>query len=107
MADDATLNPVQRLANIWREAANTRLYNEVERLECLALIDDWQNLRTAVSALTSSADVTSYSIAGRTVTRATMASVRHEADALADEILAILRMGGGAPVADMRAAMFP
>lgn len=104
MADQTSA--IKQLADLWREAAS-QIDDDFARLECLALIDDWYNLRTACAALASSADVTSYSIAGRTVTRAAMASVKHEVESLADEILAMLRRGGGALVADIRRAFIP
>lgn len=105
MADSVT-SPIDQLAEIWTAKAN-EISDDETRLECLALIADWRNLRTACAALSSSADVTSYSIAGRTVTRAAMASVKHEAESLADEILSLLRRGGGALVADLRRAFIP
>ena len=101
-----TENPIRRIADIWRAEA-AKIADELARAECLALIADWEALRLAVSAVAASADVTSYSIAGRTVTRSAMASVRREAENLADEIMAMLGRGGAAPVADLRRAFIP
>lgn len=47
--------------------------NTIDRLECLTLIDDWYLCRTAVSSVQSNS-ISSYSIGGRTVTRANVQS---------------------------------
>ncbi len=102
MSDTVATDPIAELAAIWTAKAQM-LTDDEARLECLALIQEWLPMRRAVAALSSSADVQSYSMAGRTVTRASLVSVRREADALADEIRAILNLGGGATVPDLRA----
>ena len=103
---DETADPVKALALKWTAKAEA-IADDETRLECLALIGEWLPMRRAVAALSSSADVQSYSIAGRTVTRASLVSVRREADALADQIRAMLGEGGGALVADLRRAFIP
>lgn len=107
MADSATTqSPVDQLADIWTAKAND-LRDDEARLECLALIADWRAARAAVSALSSSSDVQSYSIAGRTVTRNDLRMIRREVESLADQIRALLNDGGGALVADLRRAFWP
>ena len=66
-ANQTTESPIDQLADIWTDKANA-LRDDEARLESLALIADWRAMRAAVSALSSSSDVQSYSIAGRTVT---------------------------------------
>lgn len=41
---------------------------ELDRLECLRLIDEWNNAQTSVAALSAN-EIASYSIAGRSVQR--------------------------------------
>lgn len=107
MADSATTqSPIDQLADIWTAKANA-LPDDETRLECLALIADWRTARAAVSALSSSSDVQSYSIAGRTVTRNDLRVIRREVESLADQIRAMLNDGGGALVADLRRAFIP
>ena len=106
MSDTVAIDPIAELAALWTAKAEN-LADPEARLECLALIQEWLPMRRAVSALSSSADVQSYSIAGRTVTRASLVSVRREADALADQIRAMLGEGGGALVGDLRRAFLP
>lgn len=44
------------------------IVNDIDRYECLLLIDDWAACRTAVAAVQANS-IVSYSIGGRTVTR--------------------------------------
>jgi len=73
--------------------ANTITFN-LDKLECLADIDAWYNATTAVNALSAS-NVTSYSIAGRTVTRANLTATRNEASQLLTKIKERLYGSGG------------
>lgn len=86
-----------------KEALDARaavLEDELERLECLALIDEWYNCRTAVAALTAT-NVVSYSINGQTVTRREIPSMTRRASELYGEIKAVL-FGGNVSHADCR-----
>lgn len=94
---------IGKLADAWRTRA-AGLADEPDRLECLLLIDEWEGMRRAVSALSSAADVTSYSIGGRSVTRADLRTLRRDAQAAEDQIRAKLGTGGGVLVADLRGA---
>lgn len=49
-------------------AAAASIVNDIDRYECLLLIDDWAACRTAVAAVQANS-IVSYSIGGRTVTR--------------------------------------
>lgn len=49
-------------------AAAADITNDIDRYECLLLIDDWFACRTAVAAVLTNS-IVSYSIGGRTVTR--------------------------------------
>jgi hypothetical protein len=61
-------------------SAAASITNTLDKKECLALIDDWYLVRTAIAAL-SQPGVTSYSIGGRSVTRESMKFLRvDEAD---------------------------
>lgn len=65
----------------------------------------WASLAEVCAAAASGADVTSYSIAGRSVTKADLPQLFKECDALADQILDELGSPrGGVLVADMREA---
>lgn len=50
--------------------------DELDRLDCLAAIDDWYSCRTAVASLQSGADVASYTMGGRTITLRTLADAQ-------------------------------
>ena len=66
-------------------------------------IKRWASLAEVCAASASGADVTSYSIAGRSVTKADLPQLFKECDALADQILGELGSPrGGVLVADMR-----
>jgi len=67
------------------EAKAALLTDALSKAECSAFIDEYIALRTAILAL-SSATVSSYSIAGRNVTRADLPRLRHEADVVRGEI---------------------
>lgn len=82
------------------ETRAAALDDELERLECVALIDEWYNCRTAVAALTAT-NVVSYSINGQTVTRREIPSMTRRASELYNEIKAIL-FGGNVSHADCR-----
>lgn len=49
-------------------AAAASITNDIDRYECLLLIDDWATCRTAVAAVQANF-IVSYTIGGRTVTR--------------------------------------
>lgn len=49
-------------------SAAAGITNDIDRYECLLLIDDWATCRTAVAAIQANS-IVSYSIGGRTVTR--------------------------------------
>lgn len=76
------------------------LDDELERLECLALISEWYDCQVAVQALEST-NVVSYSINGQTVTRSELSSRRTRAVQLYSEIKAML-FGGNVSHADCR-----
>ena len=95
---------ITQLADAWRERA-AGLSDELDRLQCLFLIDEWEGMRKAVSALSSAADVTSYSIGGRSVTRSNLRELRTDALAVEAEIRDMLGLGGGVLVGDLRGAM--
>lgn len=60
----------------------------VEKLYALDLIDRWYAARTAVDS-TISGGIVSYSIGGRSVTKADADKSRSEADALWNELMAV------------------
>jgi len=72
----------------------------LQRAECEAAIAEYIALRTAILALSSS-QVTSYSLAGRSVTRADLASLRAQASAARAEIVDAMD-GGAILIADLR-----
>jgi hypothetical protein len=67
---------------------------EGDKLECLALIDTWYACRVKADTL-SATDVSSYSIAGRSVTKITVENLRIEESRLLNEIKAYLGIGPG------------
>jgi hypothetical protein len=67
---------------------------DLDKLECLSDIDAWYNARVAVETL-SATDVSSYSIAGRTVTRTSLPSLKNEVTDLYAKIIARLYGAGG------------
>ena len=98
---------ISRLADAYRRRA-AELYPDAEGVECLetmALIDDWLALRAAVSALAAGGDVTSYSIAGRSVSRADLGALRGELAAVESDLYARLRMPRSVAISDMREAV--
>lgn len=76
------------------------LSDELEKLECLSLIDEWYDCQVAVQALEST-NVVSYTINGHTVTRSELSSRRARAVQLYGEIKAIL-FGGNVSHVDCR-----
>lgn len=76
------------------------LTDELDQLECLALIDEWYNCRAAIAALTAT-NVVSYSINGQTVTRREIPSMQAREAHLYQEIKAML-FGGNVSHADLR-----
>lgn len=73
----------------------------IDKLECLAAIDSWYACELAVSTLSSS-DVSSYSIAGRSVTRKNLPELQTQAIDYKRQFLAYLGRGGGSALADLR-----
>jgi len=61
------------------------LTDAVDKAECEAFIAEYVALRTAILALSSSS-VTSYSIAGRSVTKNDLGKLRQQAQAIRGEI---------------------
>ena len=74
--------------------------NEIDRLECLATIDEWAAARTAIAAL-QSARTASYSIAGRSVTRRDIPNIQITERQLYQRIQESLYCRGSG-LADMR-----
>jgi hypothetical protein len=72
----------------------------LQRAECEAAIAEYIALRTAILALSSS-QITSYSLGGRSVTRADLASLRQQAQAARAEIVDAMD-GGEILIADLR-----
>lgn len=68
--------------------------DDVDRLEALALIDEWFACATASSKL-SSKDVISYSIGGQTVTRRDVPQLARRESELKGQIKALLYGGTG------------
>lgn len=64
----------------------------------------WAALAEVCAVSASGADVTSYSIGGRSVTKADLPALWKECEALADDIMGELGTGGGVLVADLRGA---
>jgi hypothetical protein len=79
-----------------------QLTDSIELLEFKAALDSWYNARTALESLTAT-DVSSYSIAGRSVTRAQSSTLRADVARLEAEIRGYLR-GGQGGVIDMSGA---
>ena len=69
------------------------LTDDLDKLECLSDIDTWYLARTAIDAL-SSTDVTSYSIGGRSVTRAQIPQLQQQERTLYLRIMQRLYLGG-------------
>ena len=67
---------------------------DLDKLECLSDIDAWYNARVAVETL-SSTDIVSYSIAGRSVTKASIPSLKGEVNDLYQRIISRLYGAGG------------
>jgi hypothetical protein len=66
-------------------AKSGEMTDALDRAECEAFIAEYVALRTAILALSSSS-VTSYSIAGRSVTKNDLAKLRQQAQAIRAEI---------------------
>lgn len=93
---------IDQLADAYDAKAQERYGAEsTGYLELSIDIEDWRTLRKAVADLTSGAGVTSYSIAGRSVTRNDLGALRDQLAELEDHIKACLGMGGGVLIADM------
>ncbi len=73
--------------------------DSLQRAECEAAIAEYIALRTAILALSSS-QITSYSLGGRSVTRADLASLRQQANLARGEVVDALD-GGMILVADL------
>lgn len=76
------------------------LADDLEKLECLALIDDWYASRLAAAALQSQT-LLSYTIAGRSVTRNQAQNIASQEHQLYARITALLYKRGSG-LADMR-----
>jgi hypothetical protein len=76
------------------------LTDTVEQLQVLADIETWAAARTALDALTAS-NLSSYSIAGRSVTRRDVPSLQNQEREVHGRILTAL-YGRGVMVADLR-----
>lgn len=81
-------------------AAAASITATIERLECLADIDDWYNCRVAIARL-SSTDVSSYSYGGKSVTRKDLPSLEGQERSLYARIYQRLYLRGAA-LADLR-----
>jgi hypothetical protein len=73
----------------------------IDKLECLSAIDSWYACELAVSTLSSS-DVSSYSIAGRSVTRKNLSELQTQAKDYKQQFLFYLGRAGGSALADLR-----
>lgn len=69
------------------EAAS--LANEIDKLDCLATIDDWYACRVAVAAVQSNS-IQSYSIGGRSVTRQNLGQFQEQERQLYARIMEFL-----------------
>ena len=67
--------------------------NAIDRLDCLATIDDWYACRVAVAAVQANS-VQSYSIGGRSVTRQNLAQFQEQERQLYARILEFLYARG-------------
>lgn len=67
------------------EARAGTITDALDRAECLALVAEYVALRTAILALSSS-KVTTYSLAGRSVTHADLPTMRREANSIRAQI---------------------
>lgn len=74
------------------EAAD--ITDSIDKLECLADIDTWYLAKTAIDAL-SDPSVTSYSIGGRSVTRANIGQLQAQEKIMLDKIKAWIGRGNG------------
>ena len=79
-----------------------QLTDSIELLEFKSALDSWYNARTALESLTAT-DVSSYSIAGRSVTRAQSGTLRADVARLEAEVRGYLR-GSDGGVVDMSGA---
>ena len=79
-----------------------QLTDDVQLAEFKAALDSWYNARVALDSLTAT-DVTSYSIAGRSVTRSQSATLRADVARLFEEVKGYL-YGGGGGLVDMSGA---
>lgn len=99
----ATLDRISQLKAAYVEKAET-LTDNIGRLEVLTYIDDWEQLKRAERSLAAGSAVTSYSINGRSVTRADLRNVRFERERLEELIRDCLGISGGVVQADLREA---
>lgn len=76
--------------------------DDVNLLEFKTKLDQWYNAQVAVDAL-SATDISSYSIAGRTVTRTQLPQLRETAASLQNDVRAYLYDGSGGRI-DMSGA---
>ncbi len=81
-------------------ARSATITDALQRAECEAAIAEYIALRTAILALSSS-QITSYSLGGRSVTRADLASLRQQAQVARAEIVDAMD-GGEILTADLR-----
>lgn len=94
---------IDALASAWLARAEALYGPGSDCLLGLSIdIEDWRSLRHAVAALAGGAGVSSYSIAGRSVTRADYGALRRQLADLEDRVRGLLGLGGGVLVADMR-----
>jgi hypothetical protein len=82
------------------QTAAADIVNTIDRLDCLTTIDDWYNCRLAAAAL-QGAQLQSYTINGRTITRAQAMQSASQERQLYQRIREYL-YGTGAVLADAR-----
>jgi hypothetical protein len=88
------------------QAKAALIVDDIDRLEALALIDEYAVLRAAILAL-SAKTVASYSIAGRSVTIADLPRLREAAGAVKAQLDAHIGTQANMPaVADFRRACY-
>jgi hypothetical protein len=82
------------------QARAAELTFELDRLECLNLIERWNNAATALAAVQGDA-IKGYSIAGRTVDRREVAEIQRTHDEIYGQIKSVL-YGHGITLLDHR-----
>lgn len=94
---------IDEQATAWLADAE-RIGDTYRRLALRGMIAEWALVAKDYAGSAVSASVTSYSIGGRSVTKADIINIQHRKDELERTIIAELYGGGGVLSADLRGA---